>query len=306
MDANSKPPPSQFGSRSTAEQVTRGLDLGGKTVLITGCNSGLGLESMRVLAQRGAHVVGAARSIGKAEAAAAGIGADITPVACELSDLESVAAAADAVRALGRPIDVLMCNAGIMALPKLRQKNGLELQFLTNHLGHFVLVNRLLDRVKEAPAGRIVVVSSLAHYFPVPGGINFDNLSGDRNYVPFTFYGQSKLANLLMSNELARRLLGSRATSNAIHPGIIHTPLMRNLGDVRATLGRILSWPVSRSVERGAATQCYVATAPGLEGLSGHYFADCNPARMSAHGRDREMAARLWAVSEELAGDYLS
>ena len=306
MHAHSKPPRSRFGARSTAEQVTRGLDLTGKTILITGCNSGLGLESMRVLASRGAHIIGAARSAEKAEAAAAGIGVDVTPIACELSDLESVAAAANAVRALERPLDVLMCNAGIMALPELQQKNGLEMQFLTNHLGHFVLVNRLLEQVKAAPSGRVVVVSSLAHYFPVPGGINFDNLSGEKNYVPFTFYGQSKLANLLMSNELARRLEGSRATANAIHPGIIHTPLMRNLGDVRATLGRVLSWPVSRSVERGAATQCYVATAPALEDFSGHYFADCNPARMSFHGRDRDMAARLWAVSEELAVDYLS
>ena len=111
-----------------------------------------------------------------------------------------------------------------MALPKLQQKYGLEMQFLTNHLGHFVLVNRLLERVKEAPAGRVVMVSSLGHYTSVAGGINFDNLSGEKRYVPFTFYGQSKLANLLMSNELARRLEGSRATSNAIHPGIIMTP----------------------------------------------------------------------------------
>jgi NAD(P)-dependent dehydrogenase (short-subunit alcohol dehydrogenase family) len=123
--------------------------------------------------------------------------------------------------------------------------------------------------------------------------------------VPFTFYGQSKLANLLMSNELARRMEGSRATSNAIHPGIIMTPLMRNIGNVRATLASIISWPVSRNVERGAATQCYVATSPGLEKVSGHYFADCNPARMSAHGQSRELAARLWEVSEELAADYL-
>jgi len=166
-------------------------------------------------------------------------------------------------------------------------------------------VNRLLERVKEAPAGRAVMVSSLGHYTSVAGGINFDNLSGAKNYVPFTFYGQSKLANLLMSNELARRLEDSRATSNAIHPGIIMTPLMRNIGDVRASLASILSWPVSRSVEQGAATQCFVAASPTLEGVSGHYFADCNPARMSAHAQSPELASRLWAVSEELAADYL-
>jgi WW domain-containing oxidoreductase len=139
----------------------------------------------------------------------------------------------------------------------------------------------------------------------VPGGIDFDNLSGERRYVPFDFYGQSKLANLLMSNELSRRLEGDNATANAIHPGIIMTPLVRNVGNLKATLAGLLSWPVSRSVERGAATQCWAAAAPELEGVSGHYFANCNPARMSAHARNRAMAERLWAVSEDLAADYL-
>jgi WW domain-containing oxidoreductase len=229
----------------------------------------------------------------------------VIPVACELSDLGNVAACADEINAMQRPIDVLICNAGIMALPELQQKYGLEMQFLTNHLGHFVLVNRLLERVTEAPAGRVVMVSSLGHYTTVAGGINFDNLSGEKRYVPFLFYGQSKLANLLMSNELARRLQGSRATSNAIHPGIIKTALGRNMGSLRTTLAVLVSWPVSRSIEQGAATQCYVATSPALEKVSGHYFADCNPARMSVHAQDPEMAARLWSVSEDLAAEYL-
>jgi NAD(P)-dependent dehydrogenase (short-subunit alcohol dehydrogenase family) len=108
-----------------------------------------------------------------------------------------------------------------------------------------------------------------------------------------------------MSNELARRLEGSPATSNAVHPGIIHTPLMRNLGNLRFLLGKAFSWPVARTVEQGAATQCYVATAPALAGVSGAYFADCNPARTSIHARNGQLAARLWAVSEELAADYL-
>jgi NAD(P)-dependent dehydrogenase (short-subunit alcohol dehydrogenase family) len=149
------------------------------------------------------------------------------------------------------------------------------------------------------------MVSSLGHLTSVPGGINFNNLSGDLGYTPLTFYGQSKLANLLMSNELARRLEGSTATSNAIHPGIIMTPLMRNLGDFRATLTKLISWPFSRNVQQGAATQCYVATAPALEGVSGRYFADCNPATMSFHGKNPDLARRLWSVSEELAADYL-
>ena len=260
---------------------------------------------MRVLASRGAQIVGVARTRKKAIDASKKFDGEVTPVACELSNLDSVVACANEINAMGRPIDVLICNAGIMALPKLQQKYGLEMQFLTNHLGHFVLVNRLLERVKEARAGRVVMVSSLGHYTSVAGGINFDNLSGEKRYVPFAFYGQSKLANLLMSNELARRLEGGRATSNAIHPGIIMTPLMRNISDTRATLTGILSWPISRSVEQGAATQCYVAASPALEGVNGRYFADCNPARMSAHAKNPELASRLWAVSEELAAEYL-
>jgi WW domain-containing oxidoreductase len=292
-------PRSAFTRRSTAEEVTSGIDMRGKTVLITGCNSGLGFETMRVLASRGASIIGAARTVEKARTAASEISGEVTPVACELSDLDSVVACADEINAMDRPIDVLMCNAGIMA-PELQQKYGLEMQFLTNHLGHFLLVKRLLERVKQAQAGRVVMVSSLGHYTTVAGGINFDNLSGEKRYAPFTFYGQSKLANLLMSNELARRLEGSRATSNAIHPGIIMTPLVRNVGNVWATLTGIFSWPFARSVGQGAATQCYVASSPALEGVSGRYFADCNPARMSAHGQNPELAARLWAVSEEL------
>ena len=305
MNRQTSPPRSDFTRRSTAEEVTSDIDLRGKTILITGCNSGLGFETMRVLVKRGAHVIGVARTRKKAEDAGAEVGAEITPAVCDLSDLESVVACTEEVASLGRPIDVLMCNAGIMALPKLQQKYGLEMQFLTNHLAHFILVNRLLDRVKQAQAGRVVMVSSLGHLTSVPGGINFNNLSGDQGYTPFTFYGQSKLANLLMSNELARRLEGSTATSNAIHPGIIMTPLMRNLGDIRATLTKLISWPFSRNVQQGAATQCYVATAPVLEGVSGHYFADCNPATMSYHGKNPDLARRLWSASEDLAEKYL-
>ena len=305
MKRKTRTPRSPFTRRSTAEQVTSGIDLGGKTALITGCNSGLGFETARVMAGRGAHVIGAARTLQKAQNAAGQITGKITPVACELSDLDSVAACADEIRSMNQPLDVVICNAGIMALPELQQKYGLEMQFLTNHLGHFVLVNRLLERVKQAPHGRVVMVSSLAHYTSVAGGINFDNLSGNKRYNPFLFYGQSKLANLLMSNELARKLEGTGTTANAIHPGIIMTPLARNIGSLRTTLTSMVSWPVTRSVEQGAATQCYVATAPALEGVSGRYFVDCNPARMSAHAQDPELAQRLWAVSEDLASDYL-
>ena len=305
MQKRIEPPKSSFGLRSTAEEVTAGLDLSGKTILITGCNSGLGFESMRELAKRGAHIIGVSRTRQKAVDAGAEVGVEITPVACDLSNFESVVECSQEIQSLNRPIDVLMCNAGIMAPPNLQQKYGLELQFVTNHLGHFILVNRLLEQVKQAPAGRVVMLSSLGHLTSVPGGINFNNLDGEQGYTPFTFYGQTKLANLLMSNELSRRLEGSNTTANAVHPGIIMTPLMRNLGSVRAALSKVVSLPFSRSVQQGAATQCYVASAPALEGVSGYYFANCNPAIKSIHGKNPKLASRLWDVSEKLTADYL-
>lgn len=305
MSTQTDLPKSDFGRRATAEEVTTGLDLSGKTVLITGCNSGLGFESMRVLAKRGAHIIGLSRTRQKAADAAAEVGADITPVACDLSDFDSIVSCTQEIESLDCPIDVLMCNAGIMSPPSLQQKYGLELQFVTNHLGHFILVNRLLPQVRNAPSGRVVMLSSLGHLTSVPRGINFDNLTGEQGYTPFTFYGQSKLANLLMSNELARRLAGTNVTSNAVHPGIIMTPLMRNFGSIRSNLAKVVSLPFSRSVQQGAATQCYVASAPDLEGVSGQYFANCNPAMMSIHGKNPELARKLWSVSEKLTEGYL-
>jgi len=296
---------SGFNRRSTAEQVTEGVDLSGKTALITGVNSGLGFESMRVLAMRGAHVIGAARTMAKAEQACAEIDGQTTPVACELSDLDSVAACADAVAAMRMPIDILMCNAGIMALKNLEQVNGIEMQFATNHLGHFVLINRLLDQVKQAEAGRVVILSSLGHMQSGKLGIDFDNLSGDKGYNPWQFYGQSKLANLLCAKELARQLEGIGVTVNSVHPGVIKTNLGRNTGGPFSGVIQFFAKAFERTVAQGAATQCYVAANPGVATTSGEYFADCNIAKPAAHGRDAALAEKLWQVSMELTKDYL-
>ncbi len=298
----SPPPRSPLGRSATAEQVTSGIDLSGKTVLITGVNSGLGLESMRVLASRGAHVIGAARSLEKAEAACKQVAGSTTPVACELSDFASVAACADEVARRFETLDVLLCNAGIMALPQLEQRHGLELQFVTNHLGHFLLTTRLLGRVKAAPAGRVVVVSSGAHLMGPRGGIDFDNLTGERGYDGWRFYGQSKLANILMARELDRRLEGTSATANALHPGVIETNLGRHF-EGRPTLMSLLARPFRRTVPQGAATQCWLAAHPDLEGVGGHYFASCKPSFSSRASRDPDKARRLWELSEELVAD---
>ncbi len=298
-------PKSRFNRRSTAEQVTEGANLSGKNVLITGVNSGLGLESMRVLALRGAHIIGAARDKDKARRASDGLEGEFTPIACELSDLDSVSRCADEVAAMDIPVDVIMCNAGIMAPAKLEQRYGLEMQFLTNHIGHFVLVNRLLEPLKRATAARVVMLSSLGHTQAPKGGIDFDNLSGERGYHPWKCYGQSKLANLLFSNELARRLEGSTVTSNAVHPGVIRTNLGRDAGGLFSTFVGFTARLVERSVAQGAACQCYVATQPSLKSTSGNYFADCKVAKTSRYGKDKALAQRLWQVSEELAKDYL-
>jgi len=181
--------PTGFGYASSASDVTEGVSLAGKTILVTGCNSGLGLETMRVLASRGAHVIGAARTEAKAKEAAATVNGKATGVACELSDPASVRACVETVKAMGTPLDVIVANAGIMALPKLNQAHGYELQFFTNHIGHFILVTGLLDRLTDD--ARVVILSSAAHQMAPVGGIQFDNLSGERGYKGWVAYGQS-------------------------------------------------------------------------------------------------------------------
>ena len=293
--------PSGFGYGSTAEDVTAGLDLSGRTVLLTGCNSGIGKETLRVLAMRGAHVIAAARTLEKARAACDSVGGETTPVACELSDPASVRACAAEVIALGKPLDAIICNAGIMALPKLEQKHGYELQFFTNHIGHFILVTSLLDSL--ADKGRVVIVSSDAHNGAPSEGIQFDNLSGERGYRPWASYGQSKLANLLFAKQLAKRLAGSGKTANSLHPGVIHTNLARSMNPIAKGALAIAGPLVLKSAAEGAATQCYLAMHPNVEGVSGEYFADSNVSKSSSKGRDDALAAKLWEVSEKIAAE---
>jgi NAD(P)-dependent dehydrogenase (short-subunit alcohol dehydrogenase family) len=288
-------PRSAFGAASTAEEVTAGIDFTGKTALVTGCNSGIGYETMRVLALRGAHVLGTARTEERGAEACESVAGRCTPLALELTDFDSIAACADRVAAMNVPVDMLICNAGVL-FRELRQVDGLEMQFVVNHLGHFILVNRLLSAVLAAAQGRVVVVGSTAHRNPPDGGIQFDDLSG--HGWARSAYAHSKLANGLFSLELARQLADTNASSNSLHPGLVDTNIFRNV-DTRISSGR------SKTVEEGAATTCYVATSPALAAVSGYYFADCNPEEPSAMMQDSEMAARLWAVSEELTAGYL-
>ncbi len=297
--------PSGFGFHSTAEDVTRGLNLDGQTWLVTGCNSGLGLETTRVLHARGAHVIGAARTVAKAATAFDGLGiarADATAVACELSDLDSVRAAVVAVSEQGRALDGIIANAGIMALPELRQRDGVELQFFTNHVGHFALVTGLIPRLTSA--GRVVMLSSGAHRMAHADGIEFDNLSGERDYDAWRMYGNSKLANILFARSLARQFAqeGSQRTANAVHPGVIITNLARNMEDAEGMYERMRrSGRVTlKTVGEGAATQCWAATSPALAAVSGEYMQDCNVHPPTANALDDALADRLWTVTEAL------
>lgn len=298
-------PLSEFGAKSTAEEVTAGLDLSGQTAFITGGNSGLGFETARVLAMRGATVIIAARTEAKAREAAAQIDGKTIPVALELTDFDSLVAGTDAVRALGMPIDMLILNAGIMALPELEQVYGLEKQFVTNHLGHFIVGNRLLPQVQAAPQGRVVAVSSFGYMWAPPGGIEFDNLSGERDYQPNKMYGQSKLANHLYVRELTRRFDGTPTTANSVHPGIINTNLGRHFPKWQLAMAKVIGWTFMKSTEAGAATQTYVATAPALADVSGCYFADCNAEVPEGEMDNDALAAKLWDVSVDLTKPYL-
>lgn len=296
--------PSGFGHGTTADEATEGVDLTGKRMLLTGCNSGIGFESMRVLVERGATVVGAARTKEKAAEAAAKVGGAIVPVACELSDPASVLACVQAVKDQGEKLDVLLLNAGIMALPKLQTSHGLELQFLTNHVGHFLLATQLIEVLAEE--ARVVVLSSRAHETTPEGGIDFGNLDGSKGYNGWKFYGQSKLANLLFARELGRRFAGTGRRATAVHPGVIKTNLGRHMGGAVNVVFGALGPLFFKSIAQGAATQCWAAAHPDAGRLNGAYLADCNEKESSSHGKDMDLAARLWEETERIVAPFVS
>lgn len=283
-----------LGPQSTAEDAMRGLDLRGRTALVTGCTSGIGQEIMRVLALRGAHVLGTGRTLDKARAATDAVVGHATPLALELTDFDSIVAAAGEVERLGTPLDMLVCNAGIV-LGALEQVRGLEKQFVVNHLGHHLLVRHLLPRVLAAPEGRVVVLGSGDHRRAPPGGIQFQRLSGEG--WEGRGYAHSKLANGLFSLALARRLRDTRASSNCVSPGHVRSNILRNTGNRYGDN--------ARSVAQGAATPCWLAAHPAMAGISGGFYRDFAPAEQSAHHTDAAMAARLWSVSDELVRDWL-
>lgn len=298
----------EFGAQSTAEEVTMGQDLSGKIILVTGANSGLGYETMRVLALRGAHVLAAARTKNKAHKAANSVVGKVTPIVCELTDFESIVDCATLVEKIcaDKPLDALVCNAGIMGGDELQTVNGLEKQFVVNYLGHFLLTQRLLALLKTAPQARVVMVSSGLYTKAPKVGIEFDNLSGIKSYDRFAAYGQSKLAMALFVAEFSRRFSGTTITANALYPGVIHTNLFRDLPwymRLGITLG---GWAFMKTVAQGAATQCYVASHPALANITGLLFADCNPVEFEGpHLSDLKLSKKLWEVSMTLTDKHL-
>lgn len=278
--------PSGFGYGSTAEEVSEGLDLSGRRYLVTGCNSGLGMETVRVLQLRGGTVVGAARTVEKAAHCD-------EAVACDLSEPDSVR---EAVHAIQGPLDGIVANAGIMALPQLQVRHGLELQFLTNHMGHARLVLGLQEQL--TPLGRVVMLSSAGHKSAPQVGIDFDNLDGSRGYSPWRFYGQAKLANLLFARALADRLPEGQSAL-AVHPGVIATNLTRHMNPLMQLGWKAMSPLVLKSVHQGAATQVWAAVHPEPGAHNGEYLSDCNTANSSPRGMDMALWKRLWDYTED-------
>ena len=281
-----------FGADSTAEEVTEGLDLTGLTAVVTGANSGIGHETMRVLALRGAHVIGTGRTMEKARTACDSVAGHTTPMVLELTDFDSVVACVEQIQKLDVPIDMLICNAGIMALPELELVYGLEKQFVTNHLGHFILVNGLIDSVIAAPQGRVVMLASGASTRRAPPqGIRFDNLSGQVDYDPDEAYGVSKLSNVLFARELATAITADRSDCKCGSSGCHHDKSRPSL----ARMASVCSgnpWIAVHEIDRaGSSNNLLRCNESGPDGGQRIFFRDCNPLRPGGQTENDELAA---------------
>jgi len=307
-----------FGWHSTSDEVLQGFDLRGKRALVTGVSAGLGVETARALAAHGAEVIGTVRFLEKARVATGPIceayGDRFSLVKLDLASLESVEAAAGALRAAGQSLDLIIANAGVMATPLGRTTDGFETQFGTNHLGHFLLVNRLADLIPSR--GRVVCVSSVGHQFADLdlGDPNFEH----RPYDPITAYGGAKTAVNLFVVEFDRRHKGRGVRAAAVHPGGILTELARHMTAelIQKMIAIVMAQSDASSAQRGyksvpqgAATSLWAAVTAPADLVGGRYCEDCAVARVSAKGGgvrpysiDPERAKLLWAKSEKLVG----
>ena len=308
-----------FGNSTTTDEVLADRDLTGLTVFITGANSGLGQETARAMAAKGAHVVMAGRDQGKLDDAvtvirAAVPEAELDTITVDLGSLESIRAATSRARQRFNKIDILINNAGVMACPFTHTTDGFEMQFGTNHLGHFALTGELMPLIERGTAKRIVNLSSRGHHM---GPVDFDDPNFvHRPYDPWSSYGQSKTANVLFTVGLEQHFAVLGIHAYAVHPGGIETNLGRHMTQEmrEALMARISSRDTGfawKTIPQGAATSCWAATAEELEGKGGVYCEDCHVAEQddeSASGGVRSYALnpsyseQLWALSEELTG----
>lgn len=280
----------------------------GRVAIVTGGNTGLGFETARMLAARGATVVLAVRDIEKGKQAAARIAGDVAVQALDLASLDSIRSAAADLRTSHSRIDLLINNAGVMYTPKQTTADGFELQFGTNHLGHFALTGLLLDRLLPVPGSRVVTISSTGHR--IQAAIHFDDLQWERSYSRAAAYGQSKLANLMFTYELQRRLAPHGTTiAVAAHPGVSNTELVRNMPSTARLLVTWLAPLLTQKPEMGALPTLRAATDPAV--LGGQYYGPGNWGEIrgypklvtsSANSYDQAVQQRLWTVSEELTG----
>ncbi|XP_046544310.1 retinol dehydrogenase 13-like [Haliotis rubra] len=279
--------------------------LAGRTVVITGANTGIGKEVARDLAKRGSRVIMACRDLDKCERARAEIVVETANrnIKCQLLDLASIGsikAFAKAVNQNEKRLDILINNAGIMRCPKLLTEDGFEMQLGVNHLGHFLLTHLLLDKLKASAPSRIINVSSLAHS---RGRINFEDLNSATTYNPSGAYEQSKLANVLFTVELAKRLKDTGVTCNAVNPGLVKTEIGRHLSVTKSYISSFLLFPflwlMLKTPRQGAQTTLYAALDPKLATVTGKYFSDCEEQALSQQVVDEAAMKRLWVISEK-------
>jgi len=320
----------KFGATSTTDDVLSGVDLHGKRILVTGVSAGLGVETARALAAHGASVVGAARDLGKAEQAIAEArrdatvtGGSIDLIALDLASLASIRACADKLLEEGKPFDVIIANAGVMATPFGKTADGFETQFGTNHLGHFVLVNRLASLIPSG--GRVIVLASSGHRY---ANVDLVDPGFERTpYEPFVAYGRAKTANVLFAVAFDQRHQARGVRAAAVHPGGIRTELARHMdeGQMTALLERINSQLASegqgpfqfKTVPQGAATSVWAAVVASAEDIGGRYCENCHASNVVAddvvitpisegvrgYALDAANAAALWRKSEEMVGE---
>ncbi len=313
-----------FGAKSTTDEVLDGFDLSGKRVLVTGASAGLGVETARALVAHGASVVGAARDLGKARDATAPVrdaaknGATLELIELDLASLKSVRAAADRLVKDGRPFDAVIANAGVMATPKGTTADGFETQFGTNHLGHFVFVNRIASLLK--PGGRLVNLSSAGHRF---ADVDLDDPNFERTpYTEFGAYGRSKTANVLFAVEFDRRHEARGVRAAAVHPGGIQTELGRHMTpeliqQMMASINQARPAGAApfafKTIPQGAATTVWASFVADADAVGGRYCEDCHVAALNPdpnvregvrpYAIDPERAKALWVKSEEMVGE---